>query len=257
MARIQRQELKHDEFVDSMERLRVYLEEHGRRLGLLALLGVLGAVAIGGYLWNAREQEIQASILLTGAIQTFDAQVQAGLPPLPGQEDTIFSSEEAKWAAAVEKFSALHTKFPDTHAGLVARHYEGISRYRAGEKEEAVAILEEVTRSPNWDAAALAKLHLAGMYLEDGRGEEAEKLYRELVERPAVTVPEAIAQMDLAALLALDRPSEARELYEQIQTDSPDTQLAVIAGQQLEMLPEAEPEPKSVPEPEADPAAVE
>ena len=257
MARIQRQELKHDEFVDSMEQFRVYLEEHGRRLGLLALLVILGAVAIGGYLWNAREQEKQASIMLTGAIQTFNGQVQAGLPPLPGQESTVFSSEEAKWAAAVEKFSELHAKYPDTHAGLVARHYEGISRYRAGEMAEAVTILEEVARSSNWDAAALAKLHLAAMYLEVGRGDEAEKLYRELVERPAVTVPKAIAQMDLAALLSSDRPAEARELYEEIQSGSPDNPLAGTAGQRLEMLPAADPDPETAPEPKADPAAAE
>ncbi len=81
MARLHRQDLKHDEFVDSMENLRLYLEEHGRRLGLIALLVVIASVTIGAYIWHSRALEREANIRLTGAVDTFNAQVQPGLPP--------------------------------------------------------------------------------------------------------------------------------------------------------------------------------
>lgn len=237
MARIHRKELKHDEFVDTVDRLWMYLEEHGRRLGLIALLVVLGAVSVGGYVWHIRAQEEAAQILLTGAAATFAARVQVGLPPLPGEEESVFSSEADKWAAATRKFAGIYEKYPGTHAGLVARHYEGVSRYRAGEKEEGIAILAEVTESGNRNAAALAKLHLAGFYLDAGRADEAESLYRELIEGSYVTVPQAVAQLDLAAMLSADRPDEARDLYEAIREDHPDSELAATASRRMGLLP--------------------
>ena len=246
MARIHRQDLKHDEFVDSVDHLWAYLEEHGRRLGLIALLVVLGSASIGAYIWNSRAQEEAAQILLTGAATTFNAQVQVGLPPLPGEESSVFSSEEAKWAAATEKFAAIYEQYPGTHAGLVARHYEGVSRYRAGESENGLAILEEVTHSGNQDAAALAKLHLAGFYLEANRAEDAESLYRDLIDHPSTTVPRAMAQMDLAAMLSADQPYEARELYEAIQADNPESVLSAAASRRMELLPKKVVAPESV-----------
>lgn len=242
MARIQRRELKHDEFVDSVDNLRLYLEEHGRRVGLLAALVVLVAVSIGAYVWYTRAQEEKANILLSQAVVSFEAPVQEGLPPLPGQEGRIFSSQEEKWRTVAGKFAAVHEEHPRTKAGLIAKHYEGICKFRLGEQDAALALLEEVAGARDREVASLAKLHLAGLYIEVDRAEEAEELYRELIDSPTATVPKPAAQMDLAALLTLSDPAEARDLYEQVKTEFPDTNIAALAGQRQELLPETAPE---------------
>ncbi len=51
MARMHRQELKHDEFIDTFDELLLYVEDHGRTLALLALSVVLVGGGLGGFYW--------------------------------------------------------------------------------------------------------------------------------------------------------------------------------------------------------------
>ncbi len=119
MARLHRKELKHDEFVDTVDRVLLYVEEHGRRLAALAVAIVLGSAAVGGYWWHSGQQAEKASIALGAAMVTFEAPVQAGLPSLPGQgTERVFSSEEEKWQAALEEFAAVREEYAGTQAGL-------------------------------------------------------------------------------------------------------------------------------------------
>jgi tetratricopeptide (TPR) repeat protein len=249
MARIQRQELKHDEFVDSVDLIWAYVEENTQKVALMALAVIVAVVGIGWYVLHRQAQEEQAGLLLSEAIVAYEGQVQEGLPPLPGQEGRVFSSQEDKWKMAIEKFAAVHEQFSGTQAGEIARHYEGISRYRLGEREAAVEILEEVSLSRRREVASLAQLHLAGFYSEQGRADEAEKLYRALIAAPTTTVPKQTAQFALASLLADSRPGEARELYEQIKTEFPDTPIATTVTQRQELLPKSEPKEAATVEP--------
>lgn len=241
MARIQRQELKHDEFVDTVDILWSYVEENTQKVALMAVAVIVAAGGIAWYVLHQQAQEEQAGLLLSNAIVAYEGQVQEGLPPLPGQEGRIFTSQEEKWKAAAEKFAAVREQFPGTQAGEIARHYEGISRYRLGEREAAVEILEEVARSRRRDVASLAQLHLAGFYSGQGRADEAEKLYRGLIAAPSGTVPKQTAQFGLASLLAESRPEEARDLYEQIKAEFPDTPIATTVTQRQELLPKTQP----------------
>jgi hypothetical protein len=240
MARLHRKELKHDEFVDTVDRVLLYVEEHGRRLAALAVAIVLGSAAVGGYWWHSGQQAEKASIALGAAMVTFEAPVQAGLPSLPGQgTERVFSSEEEKWQAALEEFAAVREEYAGTQAGLLARHYEGVCKLRLGQQEPGLAALEEVSRASDPEVAALAKLHLAGFYQGVGREEEAEKFYRELSEKPTATVPKAVALFDLAALVAEKNPAEARQLYQQVKDEFPDTPIAAEVTRRLELLPES------------------
>ena len=252
MAHIRRQDLKHDEFVDWVDHLWHYLEDNGPRVALFALLGLVGVVSVAGYYWYSTKQEDQANILLNEAVVSFEAPVQPGLPPLPGQEGRSFASEEDKWKMAGERFAAVFEQYPRTQAGLIARHYEGICKFRLGNREVALAILEEVSRAGNKEVSSLAKLHLADFYVDVDRAGDAEKLYRKLIAAPSTTVPLASARMGLAALLSESHPAEARELYEQIKTEFPNTAIATAATQRQELLPEPAPEQSEPPEPPSD-----
>ncbi|MFQ5696610.1 MAG: hypothetical protein ACE5HB_11520, partial [Terriglobia bacterium] len=96
MARIQRHELKHDELVDTFDEALLYVEEHGRSLAALALAVVLAGGSLGGFYWYSQNQEAKAGAALSRALTTYQAPVQAALPPLPGQgpERTVTSEQE-------------------------------------------------------------------------------------------------------------------------------------------------------------------
>ena len=240
MARIQRQELKHDEFADSIDSALLYLEDNWRRLTVIALVILLGGGSIGGYVWYSRDQEQRAGASLTSALITLQAPVQAGLPPLPGEgPEKIFSSEQAKFEAARKEFDALRTEFPRTRSAQLASFYVALCDHQLGKTDAAITTLEELSRASDRNVAAQAQLTLAGFYQQRGRAADAEKLYRQLAENPTVTVPRSLALLELATLQAESDPAAARKLFDEIKREFPDTQIAAEVTRRMELLPAA------------------
>ena len=137
MARLKRQELKHDEFIDTADALYLYVEEHGRTLVTAALAVLVAGGALGGFYWYSRQQEHQGNAALGAALMTFEAPVQAGLPPLPGETRKTFTSEQEKYTAAEKEFTAVRTGFPRTRAALFAKHYQALCQWEKGEHDSA------------------------------------------------------------------------------------------------------------------------
>lgn len=242
MARLQRQELKHDEFVDSLDEGLLYIEQQGRTLLVLGLAVLLGGGSLGGFYWYSRQQDRQASAALGAALVTLEAPVQAGLPSLPNQgPDKIFSTEQEKYAAAEKEFAALRADFPGTRAALLAKHYQALCQWEQGQRDAALTALSELSRARDLNVAALAELRLGGYYEALGRYTEAEQLYRQLAERPSSTVPRATVLLTLAKLRASTDPAEARGLLEQVKAEYPDTPISSEVNRQLELLPASPP----------------
>jgi predicted negative regulator of RcsB-dependent stress response len=245
VARIQRQELKHDEFVDSVDAALLWVEDHGRTLLTLALAVVVGGGSLGSFYWYSKNQERKASTALAGAMITYQAPVQEGLPALPGAgAQRIFSSQEEKYRAAEKEFAAVREDFPRARSARLAKHYQALCQFELGETEAAVATLEELSGSSDPNEAALAKLHLAGIYQEQDKGSEAAQLYRELAEKPTATVPRVMALLELAALEAEENPEEARRIYNEVKNEFLDTPIAAEVTQRLELLPPPLPAPE-------------
>ncbi|MGH9804314.1 MAG: tetratricopeptide repeat protein [Candidatus Acidiferrales bacterium] len=240
MARIQRQELKHDEFADSVDSFLLYLEDNWRRLTVIALVVLLGGGSVGGYVWHSREQEQRAGAALTSALFTLQAPVQAGLPPLPGEgPEKIFNSEQAKFEAARKEFDAIRAEFPRTRSAQLAAFYVALCDHQLDKTDAAIATLEELSRVSDSNVAAQAQLTLAGFYQQRGRSADAEKLYRRLADNPTVIVPRSLALLELATLQADSDPAAARKLLDEIKREFPDTQVAAEVTRRMELLPAA------------------
>lgn len=240
MARIQRQELKHDEFADSIDSALLYLEDNWRRLTVIALVILLGGGSVGGYIWHSRDQEHRAGAALTSALFTLQAPVQAGLPPLPGEgPERIFNSEQAKFEAARKEFDAVRTEFPRTRSAQLAGFYVALCDHQLGKTDAAITTLEELSRVNDKNIAAQAQLTLAGFYQQRGRTADAQKLYRQLADNPTVTVPRSMALLELATLQSESDPAAARKLFDEIKREFPDTQIAAEVTRRIELLPAA------------------
>lgn len=238
MARLQRQELKHDEFVDTMDELLLYAEQQGRTLLVFVLAVVVGGGSLGGFYWYSRKQEHRAEAALGAALMTLELPVQPGLPPLPGDGPRqSFPSEREKYEAAEKEFAAVRAAFPRTRAALFAKHHQALCLWEKGEREAAVAALGELSRAADPHVAALAGFSLAGFYESLGRAAEAEKLYRQLAEHPTTTVPRATALLALASLRAAADPAEARRLLVQVKAEFPDTSISGEVTRRLDLLP--------------------
>lgn len=243
MARIQRQELKHDEFVDSVEETLLWVEDNARTLALVALAAVVGGGSLGAFYWHSKKQETQAGVALTDALVTYQAPIQAGLPALPGEGPQVsFGSEQEKYEAAEKAFAGVVEEFPRTQAGRVAQHYRAICLFELGKTKEAISSLQDLSRSADKNTAAMTKLSLAGFHRKLGQREQAAQLLQELADNPTVTVPRATALMELATLKSYDDPAEARRLYNEIKTEFADTPVEAEVTRRLELLPPPAPE---------------
>lgn len=252
MAHIRRQELKKDEFVDSFEETLLWIEDHARGLAVAAVVVVVAGGSGGGFYWYSKQQEAKGAAALTEAMNTYQAPVQEGLPPLPGQgPERTFASEQEKYEAADKEFAAVSEDYPRTRAARLAQQYEALCEFELGQSDAAIARLQELTRSSDKNTAAVAKFTLAGFYRKLGKRDDAAKLLNELAENPAPTIPRATALLELATLKADDDPAEARRLYTEIKNEYPDTPVAAEVTRRLEMLPAP---PAQPPPPPAEPS---
>jgi hypothetical protein len=83
----------------------------------------------------------------------------------------------------------------------------------------------------------MACFELAQLDDRTGQGEEAVKLYKQLIAVPAVLVPKPVVMLALAEHYRQKNPTEAAKLYAQIKSEYPNTPVADQADQQLALLP--------------------
>lgn len=199
--------------------------------GAAALLA--SAVVVGG-IFYLRRQQAQAGEAFAKALATFHAPVTDSPPP--GATSPTFKSEEEKYTEALKQFQEVAVQHSRHVPGRLSRYYAALCMQKLGKLSEAEQELRSIGQQESPDVAALAKMALADVYQQTDRAEEAEKLYRELENTPAATVPKATVQIALADLLRAKNPQHALELYKQIAQQYPDTAAGELATQRVDAL---------------------
>lgn len=241
MARVSRRELKEDEFISGFEETLEFLETQWEMVLALVLVVLVGGAALGGLWWHAQRQEQRASLALAEALDVYSAPILAAPGGLPGYVGPSFFSQKEKFEAAEKEFARLRQDFSDTSIAVTAKHYQALARWELGRHEEALGMLEEVSRAANPERGALAAFHLANWYQKLGRREDAIRLYGKLADYPTASVPRPLALLALADLYAPTQPEEARPLYEEVKRTLGDTPLASQVERRLDLLPPVSP----------------
>lgn len=233
MAHISRRELKKDEVRDTFERGAEAVLSH-QQLTLYILIAAV-VVAVGVFGWRAytQRQTVKAFAEYDDAMKIF--QTPIGAPAAPGE--VSYADANKKFTDAVQKFSAVASKYPHTRANELSHYYAALSFEKLDKNAEARALLQGLTSSSDDEVAAMARFELAGMDDRMGQGDEAEKLYQQLIAKPTVLVPKPVVMLALAQHYGAKNPTEAAKLYGQIKTDYPDTPIAEQADQALALLP--------------------
>ncbi len=241
MARISRKELKKDQFVTEFSRTYQFLQQHRTALILLLIAVVLVMVlGLGGYFY-VQNRKAQANEELAHAIRVFYAPTTSENPQ--AEPDMKFSDEEARYRQAEKEFAAIAQKYgwlAKLRFGgqpRIARYYLGLTKQHLGQTEEAMRELRTLAeQDEDRQLAPLARFALAGIYAQNGKSDEAEKLYRELADRPGDLVSRETALLTLAEHLSEQKPDEAEKIYQQIQKETPDGTAADAAYERLSEL---------------------
>lgn len=230
---IPRKELKKDEVRETLAHGAEAVLSHQQLTLYIVIAAVALALGIFGWRTYSQRQTVKAFAAFDAAMKVFQAPV--GAPQTPGE--LTYPDESKKFTEANQKFADVASKYPRTRAGELASYYSALSLEKLGKNDEAKKRLQALASASDQDVAAMAQFELAGLDDRMGQGDEAVKLYQQLIAKPAALVPKPVVMLALADHYSAKNPSEAAKLYTQIKSEYPDTPMAEQADQALALLP--------------------
>lgn len=235
-----RHQLKQDAFsrvtIEAAEKTAHWSAEHRNTLAVAAavLVVIAGGIAGGWYYLSAQNEK--ASLDMTQAIRTLQAQLRpAGAPAQPGVPS--FTSAKERAEAAKKQFQTIESKYSHTRSADMARYFLGVTSATEGDNTTAESDFKSVAAAGGKEVSSIAKLALADLYGNTNRVKEAETIYQELINKPTTAVSKVTVQLQLAELYQNNnRPLDAKRLYEQIKKDNPGNEAGQMATQKLAEL---------------------
>jgi tetratricopeptide (TPR) repeat protein len=210
--------------------------EHQSKLIAAAIaLVAIAAVAVGGW-YYINSQDEKASLEFSSATRTMELPVRPpGMPAQPGFDS--FASTQERATAARKQFQAIVDKYPHTKTADMALYFVGLTSSQLADYPAAERSLQAVENSSNKELAALGKFALASLYREENKDTAVIDLYKQLIDKPTITVSKTTAQLELARFYEnRQKPDEAKRIYEQIQKENPATEAASLAQQRARQI---------------------
>jgi TolA-binding protein len=235
-----RHQLKQDAFsrvtIGAAEKTAHWSVEHRNTLTIAAIGVVVIVAAVAGGWYYLSQQNEKASLDMSQAVRTLEAQIRPpGAPAQPGVPS--FTSARDRAEAAKKQFQGILDKYPHTQSADMSRYFLGVTSATEGENASAENDFKAVASTGNKELASIAKLALATLYGNTNRTKDAAALYQELINRPTTSVSKVTAQLQLAELYQTsNQPLDAKRLYEQIKKDNPSTEAGQMATQKLAEL---------------------
>lgn len=226
-----RRQLKQDKFVETTQEAVHWASGHqGSVIWAIGLVLMVAAGYFGATAWIDHRNE-QANAGLTVAMRTMSEPLRPA--DAPAGQSTGYGTAADRAKAAGKQFQELADKYSYTKAGKVARYMQGVMAVEAGDTGAAEGQLKAVSDSRDKDLAALAKLALASLYRSTNRPADAARIYKELQDHPTSTVSKGQAQLEMAEMYEKSDPTQAMNIYQQIQKEDPAGAAAQIAGGKL------------------------
>jgi len=207
-----KESLQHDHFTDTVSNVVNYTLADRQRLIRWAV--IVGAVLLiaGAAIWfssyrsSVRQQDLAAAFAVLNAPVSTTETVGKSFP-----------TQEAKTKASMKALADVITKDGGTREGLIAQYYLGTLKAQNQDPKGAESDLSAVANSSS-ECAPLAKIALAQLYTSQNKATEAQRLLREIVDKPTDLVSKTQAQVLLAQLLQSSNPQEAKKIVQSLKT---------------------------------------
>jgi TolA-binding protein len=197
----------------------------------IAVLVVIALVVAAAILYQQRSEA--ASNAFGGAASVYSTPIaDPAQPAPPGMKTFATVADRAKAANPV--FAQVAKSYSSTTAGHNALYFAALTAAEMGDTAGAEANFRKAADLHDAGIASLARLALANLLSQHGQTSDAIKLYQDLIQHPAATVPAATAQLQLAQLYeANNQPAEANKIYALLKAKDPATAAGQIAAQKL------------------------
>ncbi len=219
MDRKLRKTIKDDPFAREIKHTVSFLEEH--KDAIIRYGGIaLGVIVIGfGIYFYMRHQSTLREDALNHALLVDTADVGPA-PSKPG--GLSFATQDEKDKARAKAFADVAAQYHGSSEGAIAQMQLASDAADKNDLATAERIYKDIVDSSPKEYASMAKLSLASVYIGQGKSSDAEKLLRDLMANPTVTVSKDEAAIHLAKLIAKNGKGgcdEARKLLEPMRTE--------------------------------------
>ena len=276
MKRSERHHLKQNVLAVSMAHAEEALRRRRREIIIGVSVGLMLALAIGGYYFRQRQIASRAGALLVEAVVIVQAPVVPPPPPepeaagtdpesgeAPDQPDApdadepppaqaveapftqppgSYPSDTARLEAALSKFMAAADAYPSTASGITARYHAAGVLATLGQTDEAARQYREVIEQAGSQIyGQMARLGVADLRLGAGDYESAIALLEEATVPPESFVPVDAILMRLGRAYRLaGKRLEALQAFTRIVDEYPGSLYVVDARRELETLKRAQ-----------------
>jgi predicted negative regulator of RcsB-dependent stress response len=237
--RLTRKDMKRDEFTAVVGRGVEYAETHVRTL-VYAIGGLLLLIALAvGFYYYRNGQNGKANQALADAMKVYHAPVTAtGAKPTDPDEPS-FPTDAARRARAKELLAKVHQSYGSTDAGDVAGLYLAQIAADEGRLDEARKLWSDYADGHKGTMlGAEARLNLLSLDRRQGKGEAAVKELRSMLEKGGDSpLPQDLILHELGATLEeLHRPQEAIQSYQRILDEFPQSTFREEAQRRISAL---------------------
>ncbi len=237
MDRLDRKQIKHDEFVESTFKVFQWFEAHPKPFLIGAAALVVATVAVWGVTRLTASSANSSADLLARGQAAFDAPVAVGEAPKPDDPyRPTFSSDTERAKKAAARLAEAADKAGGS-AGKVAAYLQGIALVEAGDGPGAVKVLEGAASSLGGDATlgGPVKSGLAHAYELAGQADKAADTWKGLTTD--ASYPKDVALTGLGrALEKQGKREDAKAAYKQVVDQFPGSPMSAAAKSALERL---------------------
>lgn len=185
-------------------------EGNGRKIAYAVIALLVVALLVFVVMRISRRSGGEAQAALGKAIETSQLRV-SDQPAAAGSTEKTFKSEKERSEAAIAEFQIVVDKFGGT-AGEQAKYLIAVNRLMT-DRAAGIAELEAIANTSS-ESAKLAKFALAQTRYDDGKYDEAAKLYQELLAMSDAIIAKDTLNFALAKIYEKqDKKKEATDLY--------------------------------------------
>jgi TolA-binding protein len=238
MKRIERHQLKQDQFVSSLQQTLDRVEENRKQIVIVAVVLLAIVAIVGGYTWWRQQVNAKAAVLFAEAQSIAEAPLAAEAGPEGTPAQAGYPNERSRLEAALPKYRAAADAYPATKSGLAARYQAAATLMALGRPDEAAAQYQQVIdKAGDGIYGRMSRLGLAEVRQREGKYDEAIAMFKELAATAKADLPVDGILMQLGrAQLAAGRPADAQQTFKRITDEFPTSAYAGEARKELEAL---------------------
>ena len=218
-----RELVQKDEITSTLEQVTTFAVENRKPLlTIVAVVVVVIAVLVG---WNviAANREADAQSALSEVIRVYT--------------DTTLAEGEERFQATLTEAQRVQDEYPNQTAAQIAQYYAALSHKGLGNSAEAVRLLRELIDSGDETIRQVARYALAESYKSNEEFENAITVYRELVDSDGYSKGAVLYELGRLHE-TISKPDEARDYYQSLVGEYPDSPFRVDADRALKRLAE-------------------